>query len=161
MRGRRLASGLMASLLAGCSLVGPDFATPDFVGRAGIAAIEAGHTRYTDVAGDPALRDAIAEKYRREAGIALSRENVLVTAGAKQAVFNACQVLFEAGENTTANLGTVQALVADVVSPEQLTTLNQELSAVLDRYRRLDPAPGAERVHYFLHPLPQRSGDEA
>lgn len=76
----------------------PDFSTPDFVGRAGIAAIEAGHTRYTDVAGDPALRDAIAEKYRREAGIALSRENVLVTAGAKQAVFNACQVLFEAGD---------------------------------------------------------------
>lgn len=77
----------------------PDFATPDFVGRAGIAAIEAGRTRYTDVAGDPELRDAIAEKYRRESGIAVSRENVLVTAGAKQAVFNACQVLFEAGDD--------------------------------------------------------------
>jgi aspartate aminotransferase len=76
----------------------PDFATPDFVGRAGIAAIVGGHTRYTDVAGDPAIRDAIAAMYRRESGIALSRENVLVTAGAKQAVFNACQVLFEAGD---------------------------------------------------------------
>jgi aspartate aminotransferase len=76
----------------------PDFSTPDFVGRAGIAAIEAGRTRYTDVAGEPALRDAIAEKYRREQGIAVSRENVLVTAGAKQAVFNACQVLFEGGD---------------------------------------------------------------
>jgi len=76
----------------------PDFSTPDFVGRAGIAAIEAGRTRYTDVAGEPALRDAIAEKYRREYGVAISRENVLVTAGAKQAVFNACQVLFEAGD---------------------------------------------------------------
>ena len=76
----------------------PDFPTPDFVGRAGIAAIESGRTRYTDVAGEAALRDAIAEKYRREHGVALSRENVLVTAGAKQAVFNACQVLFEAGD---------------------------------------------------------------
>jgi aspartate aminotransferase len=76
----------------------PDFSTPDFVGRAGIAAIESGRTRYTDVAGEPALRDAIAEKYRREHGVAVSRENVLVTAGAKQAVFNACQVLFEAGD---------------------------------------------------------------
>ena len=76
----------------------PDFSTPDFVSRAGIAAIEAGQTRYTDVAGDPVLREAIAEKYRRETGVALSRENVLVTAGAKQAVFNACQVLFEAGD---------------------------------------------------------------
>jgi aspartate aminotransferase len=73
----------------------PDFPTPEFVAVAGIAAIESGRTRYTDVAGEPALRDAIAEKYRREHGIALSRENVLVTAGAKQAVFNACQVLFE------------------------------------------------------------------
>jgi aspartate aminotransferase len=76
----------------------PDFSTPDFVSRAGIAAIEAGRTRYTDVAGEPALRDAIAEKYRREHGVAISRENILVTAGAKQAVFNACQVLFEAGD---------------------------------------------------------------
>ena len=74
----------------------PDFGTPGFVGSAGIAAIESGCTHYTDVAGEPALRDAIAEKYRREHGIALSRANVLVTAGAKQAVFNACQVLFEA-----------------------------------------------------------------
>lgn len=76
----------------------PDFPTPEFVARAGIAAIEEGRTRYTDVAGEPALRDAIAEKYRREYGVPISRENVLVTAGAKQAVFNSCQVLFEAGD---------------------------------------------------------------
>ncbi len=76
----------------------PDFPTPDFVGQAGISAIAAGQTKYTDVAGEPALRDAIAEKYRREHGAALSGENVLVTAGAKQAVFNACQILFEAGD---------------------------------------------------------------
>jgi aspartate aminotransferase len=76
----------------------PDFPTPEFVARAGIAAIEEGRTHYTDVAGESALRDAIAEKYRRDHGVAVSRENVLVTAGAKQAVFNACQVLFEAGD---------------------------------------------------------------
>ncbi len=76
----------------------PDFATPEFVGRAGVAAIEKGLTKYTDSAGDPALRDAIAEKYRREQGAACARENVLVTAGAKQAVFNVCQALFEEGD---------------------------------------------------------------
>ncbi len=76
----------------------PDFPTPDFVARAGIAAIEAGRTRYTDSAGDPALRDAIAEKYRREQAAPCARENVLVTAGAKQAVFNACQALFQEGD---------------------------------------------------------------
>src|SRR5262249_46258213 len=76
----------------------PDFATPDFVSRAGMEAIESGCTKYTDVAGDPALRDAIAEKYRREQGAAYVRENVIVTAGAKQAVFNVCQALFEEGD---------------------------------------------------------------
>ena len=76
----------------------PDFPTPEFVASAGVAAINEGRTRYTDVAGDPALRDAIAAKYRNEYGVPISRENVLVTAGAKQAVFNACQVLFEAGD---------------------------------------------------------------
>ena len=76
----------------------PDFPTPDFVGAAGIAAIRAGHTKYTDVAGDPLLRDTIAEKYRREQGADVWRENVVVTAGAKQAVYNACQVLFDPGD---------------------------------------------------------------
>lgn len=76
----------------------PDFPTPDFVGEAGAAAIRAGKTKYTDVAGDPALRDAIAEKYRREQHADCDRDNVLVTAGAKQAVYNACQVLFQPGD---------------------------------------------------------------
>ena len=76
----------------------PDFPTPEFVREAGIAAIRAGHTRYTDNAGSPALRDAIAAKYRREQGAACARENVLVTAGAKQAVFNVCHALFNEGD---------------------------------------------------------------
>jgi aspartate aminotransferase len=45
----------------------PDFPTPDFVARAGIAAIEAGRTKYTDSAGDPGLRDAIAGNRPRPA----------------------------------------------------------------------------------------------
>ncbi|MGE5278896.1 MAG: pyridoxal phosphate-dependent aminotransferase [Acidobacteriota bacterium] len=76
----------------------PDFATPDFVAEAGREAIGAGRTKYTDTAGDPSLRDAIAEKYRREHRAPYGRENVLVTAGAKQAVFNACQALFQEGD---------------------------------------------------------------
>lgn len=75
----------------------PDFQTPDFVGQAGIDAIGRGATKYTDVAGEPSLRDAIAEKYRR-GGANCRRENVIVTAGAKQAVFNLCQALFQEGD---------------------------------------------------------------
>ena len=76
----------------------PDFATPDFVGRAGARAIAAGQTKYTDVAGETRLRDAIAAKYVREQGAAVTRENVIVTAGAKQAVFNVCQAIFDEGD---------------------------------------------------------------
>ncbi len=76
----------------------PDFATPSFVAAAGVAAIEAGRTKYTDVPGEPALRDALASKYRQEQGADYTRENIVVTAGAKQAVFNACQALFEEGD---------------------------------------------------------------
>jgi aspartate aminotransferase len=76
----------------------PDFATPDFVGQAGREAIDAGKTKYTDVAGDPALRDAIVARFKARDGAEFSRDNVIVTAGAKQAVFNVCQVLFDEGD---------------------------------------------------------------
>src|SRR5262249_55146517 len=76
----------------------PDFGTPDHVGRAGIKAIENGHTKYTDVAGEAALRDAIAGKYLREQNATVKRDNVIVTAGAKQAVYNVCQAIFDDGD---------------------------------------------------------------
>jgi aspartate aminotransferase len=96
----RAAKALASS---GCDVVDfglgePDFPTPEFVAAAGAAAIAAGRTKYTDVAGEPALRDAIAEKYRSDHGADYVRENVVVTAGAKQAVFNACQTLFGEGD---------------------------------------------------------------
>jgi aspartate aminotransferase len=77
----------------------PDFATPAHVGRAGVRAIEDGRTKYTDVAGEAALRDAIAAKYAREQGARVARENIIVTAGAKQAVFNVCMALFDEGDD--------------------------------------------------------------
>ena len=80
------------------SLGEPDFATPGHVGRAGVKAIEAGRTKYTDVAGEAALRDAIGAKYAREQSAGVDRENVIVTAGAKQAVFNVCVALFDEGD---------------------------------------------------------------
>ncbi len=76
----------------------PDFATPHHVGRAGMRAIEGGRTKYTDVAGEAGLRDAIAGKYAREQSAEIRRENVIVTAGAKQAVFNVCMALFDEGD---------------------------------------------------------------
>lgn len=109
----------------------PDFDTPPFVAEAGVSAIRAGKTRYTEVGGEAALRDAIAEKYRREQGAVYARENVLVTAGAKQAVFNACQVLFEEGDE-------VAIFVPYWVSFPEIV----RLSGASPLFVRTDPASG-------------------
>jgi aspartate aminotransferase len=75
----------------------PDFPTPAFVKEAGIEAIGANRTRYTDTPGEPELREAIAEKFRRR-GAGVDASNVIVTAGGKQSLFEACQVLFQEGD---------------------------------------------------------------
>ncbi|HEV2129596.1 MAG TPA: pyridoxal phosphate-dependent aminotransferase [Longimicrobiaceae bacterium] len=78
----------------------PDFPTPSFVSEAGIAAIRAGHTRYTASAGIPELRAAIASDLCRLSPRApeLLASGVVVTSGAKQALFNACFCLFGPGD---------------------------------------------------------------
>ncbi|MGI9180897.1 MAG: pyridoxal phosphate-dependent aminotransferase [Longimicrobiaceae bacterium] len=78
----------------------PDFPTPAFVSEAGIAAIRAGHTRYTASAGIPELRVAIAADLCRLSPRApeLPPSGVVVTSGAKQALFNACFCLFGPGD---------------------------------------------------------------
>lgn len=75
----------------------PDFPTPEFIKRAGIAAIEANKTKYTEAAGIAPLREAIADKFRRR-GADVEAENILVGAGGKQCLYNACQVLFDEGD---------------------------------------------------------------
>jgi len=76
----------------------PDFDTPDAVKRAGIAAIKGGFTKYTQAGGIPELRAAIAARYRRDYGARYSPEEVMVAAGAKQALFSVSLALFEEGD---------------------------------------------------------------
>lgn len=77
----------------------PDFPTPKFVIEAAQRALDAGATRYTAVAGIEPLRAVIAERascLRPDAPIDASQ--VVVSAGTKQALFNACFALFSAGD---------------------------------------------------------------
>jgi len=76
----------------------PDFATPDHVCAAGRAAIDANFTKYTPAAGILELRDAICRRYREDYGVSFTPEEVIVTAGAKQALYNAAQALFDDGD---------------------------------------------------------------
>ena len=83
-----------------CSLSAgePNFDTPAFIRQAAAAALEEGVTRYGPAAGDPALRQAIAEKLNRCNGMDITSDQVLVTNGGKQALYNLFQVLLEPGD---------------------------------------------------------------
>jgi aspartate aminotransferase len=76
----------------------PDFDTPQFVKDGAIAAIQAGETKYTDVAGTPALRRAVVEKFRRDSGIDYAPDEVIVSTGGKQVIFNAMLATLNAGD---------------------------------------------------------------
>src|ERR1700678_527044 len=62
----------------------PDFDTPQHIKDAAIAAIQSGATKYTDTSGTPALRRAVAEKFRRDSGIDYGDDEVIVATGGKQ-----------------------------------------------------------------------------
>lgn len=76
----------------------PDFATPDNISAAGIAAINAGKTRYTAGAGIPELREAIAGRYGDAFGVPYERDEVIVTCGGKHALYAAFQALVQEGD---------------------------------------------------------------
>ena len=83
-----------------CSLSAgePDFDTPAFIRQAAAQALESGLTRYGPAAGEPALREAIAQKLTQENQVPTSADQVLVTNGGKQALYNLFQVLLEPGD---------------------------------------------------------------
>jgi aspartate aminotransferase len=76
----------------------PDFATPDNIIRAAEHAMAEGFTKYTPPAGLPALRRAIADKLKRENNLDYAPEEIIVSCGAKQALYNVAMVLLDAGD---------------------------------------------------------------
>ncbi len=76
----------------------PDFPTPNFVNEAGIAAIKAGFTRYTQNSGIPELKAAIQAKLSRENGLCYDASEIIVSNGGKQTLINAILALVEEGD---------------------------------------------------------------
>jgi aspartate aminotransferase len=76
----------------------PDFATPSNIIRAAEHAMAEGFTKYTPPAGLPALRQAIADKLKRENDLDYAPEEIIVSCGAKQALYNVAMVLLDAGD---------------------------------------------------------------
>lgn len=76
----------------------PDFDTPGFISDAAVAGIRAGRTRYTPPAGIPELRSAIAERLSERGERVVGPDEIVVTCGAKQSLFNAIFTLFGPGD---------------------------------------------------------------
>ena len=76
----------------------PDFDTPQHIRQAACEAVERGETRYTAAAGTLALREAIVDKLQRENGLSYRPQDIIVTVGAKHAIYNALSVTLEPGD---------------------------------------------------------------
>lgn len=76
----------------------PDFDTPPHVIAAAKAALDAGETRYTPVAGTMALREAAALHFQRDLGITVPPAQVIISAGGKQAIFHALLATLDPGD---------------------------------------------------------------
>ncbi len=76
----------------------PDFDTPQNVKDAAVRAIQAGDTKYTDVAGTKALRQAVADKFKRDSGLDYTPEEIIVSTGGKQVIFNAMVATMNPGD---------------------------------------------------------------
>jgi aspartate aminotransferase len=76
----------------------PDFPTPSAIKGAAHAAIDEDFTKYTPTPGIAELKRAICDRYRTDYGVEYSESEVIVSAGGKQALFNAALVLFGPGD---------------------------------------------------------------
>lgn len=76
----------------------PDFDTPSFIKEAAVDALKKGATKYTAVAGIPELRKAIAAKLKRDQGLTFDPSQIVVTVGAKHALFNVLFALLNDGD---------------------------------------------------------------
>jgi aspartate aminotransferase len=75
----------------------PDFDTPEHVLEAARRAMAGGQTKYTDPSGTPELKAAVREKLSRENGLEYSQQEIIISAGAKQVIFNALMSTVEDG----------------------------------------------------------------
>jgi aspartate aminotransferase len=76
----------------------PDFDTPEHIKAAAAAALAMGKTKYGAAAGEPALREAIAQQLDRENQLKYQASNILVTNGGKHSLFNLMMVLLNPGD---------------------------------------------------------------
>jgi len=75
-----------------------DFETPEFIKEAAIRAIRDGFTRYTPVGGTAELKEAVCLRFREDLGVAYHPDEIMVSSGGKQALYNLSQALWGPGD---------------------------------------------------------------
>ena len=80
------------------SLGEPDFPTPPHIVEAAHAAAQRGDTKYPPLAGTEALKASIRRKYARDQKLDIAEQNILVTNGGKQAIFNVVMSVIDPGD---------------------------------------------------------------
>jgi len=80
------------------SLGEPDFNTPDFIKEAAIQAIHDNYSTYSPVDGYVDLKEAICRKFKRDNNLDYKPSQIVVSTGAKQSLYNLCQVLLNPGD---------------------------------------------------------------
>ena len=76
----------------------PDFDTPDNIKKAAFYAINNGATKYTAGSGTAELKASVIKKLRRDNNLDFKQENIIVSCGGKHSLYNACQTLFQKGD---------------------------------------------------------------
>ena len=76
----------------------PDFDTPDNIKEAAVRALNAGFTKYTPASGTLDLKKAVCEKMKRDNGLNYKPSHVLISCGAKHALYNVAQALYGPGD---------------------------------------------------------------
>src|SRR5688572_17435119 len=92
----------------------PDFPTPQHIGAAAHAAIDANFTKYTTNSGTDELKKAIIARYKTDYGVEYATNEVIVSAGGKQALFNAAMCLFGSGDEVITHMPGWPTLVEQI-----------------------------------------------
>lgn len=92
----------------------PDFPTPEHVASAAHAAIDAHFTKYTTNSGTDELKRAVCARYREDYGVDYAPAETIITAGGKQALYNAAMCLFGEGDEVITHLPGWPTLVEQI-----------------------------------------------
>src|SRR5580765_7401906 len=92
----------------------PDFPTPKHIGAAAHAAIDANFTKYTTNSGTDDLKRAVCARYKTDYQIDYSPAETIITAGGKQALYNAAMCLFGAGDEVITHMPGWPTLVEQI-----------------------------------------------